>query len=167
MDALIEAILEILLELLGEFGFVIIGKIFDKAETNQKTLKNIKIIIYSFLAILLLILLSVSLYYKKSLLTILVLSYLIFILISYYFIYIFRNVFIRSIGEKIIRWSVRILRYVFTISLIVVGSIYLHDEVAKTLLIIGSIIGIIIYIFIDAFRIKKYNNRIKIEENIE
>ena len=166
MDALIEVILEIIFEFMAEFGFVLIGKVFDKAETDKKALKITKIIIYSFLAILLLILLIVSLIYKKGLLVGIVLSYFIFILLAYYLIFIFRTVTINPIAEKFVRWTVRITRYIFTIGLIVVGALYLNDEGAKILLITGSVIGILIYIFIDAFRIYRVNNRIKKEENI-
>ena len=51
------------------------------------------------------------------------------------------------------------MRYVFAVSLIVLANITLTNENAKIILILGSIAGIIIFVLIDAFRIRrcKYN----------
>ncbi len=166
MEALVELVFEIIFEVLGEVIFVIIGKFFNMVDEDERKLKITKIIIYSIIAILLLTLLIVSLAYKKGVIIALVLSYLMVLLIANYAIFFFRQIIISTTMEKITRWIVRILRYVFTISLIIVGINYLTDETAKILLISGSILAIVIYFFIDVYRIRKYNNKTKKEENI-
>ena len=167
MDAIIELVLELFFEFMAEFGFVLIGKLFNKVETDKKSLKAIKITIYSILAILLISLLVTSLIYKKGIIVVFVLSYLGLLLIAYYLIFLFNEVMVRPIGAKIVRWIVRIIRYPFAISLIILASLYLKDDLAKALMITGSIIGIIIFIFIDAFRIHRFNSKIKIKEDIK
>ncbi len=167
MEALVEIIFDLIFEVFGEFIFVLIGKLFNKAESDSKTLKIVKISVYSVIALLLMALLITSIIYKKGLIILFVLSYLGLLLVAYYLIFLFREVMVNPNGEKIIRWIVRIIRYPFTISLIVLASLYLNDEIAKALMITGSVIGLIIFILIDAFRIYRYNNKIKIEEDIE
>ena len=167
MDALVEFILEILFEVLAEFGGILIGKLFNRVETDKKALKAWKIVIYSIITALIMTLLIVSLIYKKGVIVIAVLSYLGLLLIAYYLIFLFREVMVRKTGEIIVRWIMRFARYAFSITLIVLAFLYLTDEVAQILMITGSIISIIIFVFIDAFRIYRYNNKIKIEEDIK
>ena len=51
MDALVELILEIVFEVLAEFGGILIGKLFNRVETNKKALKVWKIVIYSIIVL--------------------------------------------------------------------------------------------------------------------
>ncbi len=166
MDAIIEIVFEIVFEVFGEFLFVLIGKIFEKAGMDKRYLRKTKIIIYSILALVLLSLLILSLINKKGAIIALILSYLALIVVGYYLLFIFKTVTINPKASNIIRWIIRILRYPFVISLIVLSCIYLNDS-SKILMITGSAISIIIFVFIDAFRIYRYNNKIKIEEDIK
>ena len=159
MDALVEIILELVIEVFGELIFVGIGKLFTHVGESKKALKRTKIIIYSIIASLLLVLLVFSLIYKKGVIVWLVLSYLIFLLIAYYLMFIFNTVLARPRCSTVIRWIVRALRYVFMISLIIAANLTIQDHDARILLIFGSSIGIIVYIFIDAFRIYQYDRR--------
>ena len=156
MDALLEVILEFIFEILGEVIYVALGKLFEKIGTSEKTIKILKIVIYSTIAIALLVLLVFSLIYKKGILVILVISYLVLLLASYYLIFIFNVVLARPEGSNIIRWIVRISRYLFMIAFIVVANIELVDPVAKTVLVLGSILGMVIYYCIDYYRISNY-----------
>ncbi len=167
MDALVEFILEILFEVLAEFGGILIGKLFNRVETDKKALKAWKIVIYSIITALIMTLLIVSLIYKKGVIVIAALSYLGLLLIAYYLIFIFREVMVRKTGEIIVRWIMRFARYAFSITLIVLAFLYLTDEVAQILMLSGSALAIVIFIFIDVFRIHRYNSRICLEENIK
>lgn len=156
MEVIIELIAEFLFEFLAEVGVILIEKVFDKVESDKKALIITKIIIYSLITTALLLALIISLFYKKHLIVIDVISYLIFILLSYYIIFLFQG----PLGSKkvvlVTRWIVRIMRYVFAVSLIVLANITLTNENAKIILILGSIAGIIIFVLIDAFRIRRY-----------
>lgn len=165
MDALVELILELIFEVLGELLFCWSGKIFDKVENSKKALKITKIIVYSVLFALLMTLLIIAIIYKKGPIIGLTLGYMILIALSYYLIFIFQTVLVTN-GANVIRWILRITRYIFIIALITLGLLTLTDSTAKVLLVVGSIIGALIYIFIDAYRIRKYNKKIEKEENI-
>ena len=144
---------------------IIHGPYSTSLDIRKKALKITKIIVYSFLFILLTTLLVISVIYKKGPLIGLSLGYMIFIALAYYLIFIFKTVLVSN-GEIIIRWIVRITRYLFIIALIIVGLLTLKDDGAKVLLVIGAIVGALIYIFIDAYRIGRYNKKIEKEENI-
>ena len=156
MDALLEIILELIFEVFGEALFVLLGKVFEKIGASEKAIKIIKIVIYSTIAIALLVLLVFSLIYKKGILVILVISYLVLLLGAYYLIFIFNVVLARPEGSNVIRWIVRVSRYLFMIAFIVVANIELVDPVAKTILVMGSVLGLIIYYCIDYYRIGRY-----------
>lgn len=164
MEVLFDIIFEILFEVIGEMLFIFLGKLFDRIGGSEKGLKITKIIVYSLIASLLLILLIFSLIYKKGILIALVLGYLVFILLSYYLMFVFKTVLDKPKGYKVIKWIVRIARYLFTISLIVCANLLLEDKTAKLLLIIGSAVGILIYACIDSYTYTKYKERKNIND---
>lgn len=153
MEIVIELILEVFGELLIEVFMLIVGAIFKDVYYDPKKLKITKIVIYSSLAVLLITLLVISLCYKKGLFIILSLSYMIFIALAYYLIFVFRNIFKRPKIEIGVRRTVQILKYGFCITLIVLGSIFLTNQSAKVALIVFASISLIVFIFIDAFRL--------------
>ena len=164
MDALLELLFEIIFEVFGELIVLLIGKMFDFVSSDKRALKITKIVVYSILSVLLLLLLTVSILYKKNVLSIMAIAYLIFLLLTYYVIFICKENDYKIL-QRIIRIIVIIFRYAFTISLIVVGGIYLIDPTAKTLLIIGSSIAILIYFFIDCYRIYRHKKKIKFTDS--
>lgn len=159
MEVIIEILLDLIVEATFESLFILIGKVFNKVNNDKKSLKRTKIIIYSILAIGLLTLLTISICYKKGLLVILALSYFVYLLIAYYLIFFFKTVTINPNKENIVRWSTRILKYAFVITLFILGLLYLEDQTAKIILCTSSGIGIIIYIFIDSFRFYRYTRK--------
>lgn len=159
MDALIEILLEFIFEVFGEVIFTAIGAFFDKAETDRETLKKTKIVIYSILAAGLITLLTISLIYKKGIMSIVVVSYLFLVTLVYYLRFFFKEIVVRPRVIPYIVWPLRILKYVFMASLIVMANIFLTDPTAKGWLIAGAIIGIVIYVCIDIFRIRRNSHR--------
>ena len=159
MEALVELLLEIIFELLGVVLSVFLERVFDAVGSSKKALKITKIIVYTTIAVALLVLLTFSLIYKKGVLIILVLSYLVTILLAYYLIFIFNTVLDRPKGAVIVRWVVRVLRYVFMITLFVIANMVLEDTTAIILLMIGSAIGIIVYVCIDSYRGYQHNKK--------
>ena len=70
--------------------------------------------------------------------------------------FVFKNVLDRPKGSVIIKWIVRVIRYAFLISLIVCASFVLVDQTARTLLYIGSLLGICVFMFIDGYTYAQY-----------
>lgn len=158
MEVLLEIIIEVFGELLMHLFVVGVDKVFDHISENKKALKITKIAIYSILSIALIVLLTISLMYKKSVIAIAVISYLVFLAFAYYLIFFFKEIY-KPLGGTIVRWIVRVVRYLFSSLLIVLACIYLQDQTAKTLLIVGSSVSIVIYIFIDIFRFHRWSKK--------
>ena len=64
MEVLLDILVELFVEVIGEFIFVVLGKIFDRVGNSKKGLKITKIAVYSTIAVALLVLLVFSLIYK-------------------------------------------------------------------------------------------------------
>lgn len=158
MEVLIEFLAELLIEIFSELGAYIIGRVFEANLTNSKALKLTKNIIYTIVFAIVLTLLFIAIFNKRGIIILAVIVFLILNLFAIYLKYIIPNQ--KAKTALVIIGS--IMHYSFAITLIVLGSLYLENEASKIWLIALSAISILIFIFIDSFRIYKHYNKTSI-----
>lgn len=155
MEALIEILLEVFLELFFECIAAGISKLaswFDKKDKLRN--KLFYILLYTFYGLCIL-LFTLSIIYNKSLLVIIVLSYLLVCQIISLLKSINKNHFRKKYIDVILITFKTIIKYAFPIVLIVFGAIYLTHAQAKTWLIVLSCLGILLYFIIDIYRLTR------------
>ena len=155
MEVLIEFLAELIIEIFSELGVYIIGRVFEANLTNSKALKLTKNIIYTIVFAIVLTLLFIAIFNKRGIIILTVIVFLILNLFVIYLKYIIPNQ--KAKTALVIIGS--IMHYSFAITLIVLGSLYLENEASKIWLIALSAVSILIFIFIDLFRIYKHINK--------
>ena len=158
MEVLIEFLAELVIEIFSELGIYVIGRVFEANLTNSKALKLTKNIIYTIIFAIVLTLLFIAIFNKRGIIILTVIVFLILNLFVIYLKYIIPNQ--KAKTALVIIGS--IIHYSFAITLIVLGSLYLENEASKIWLIALSAISILIFIFIDSFRIYKHYNKTSI-----
>lgn len=151
MEILIEFLAELIIEIFSELGVYVIGRVFEANLTNSKALKLTKNIIYTIVFAIVLTLLFIAIFNKRGIIILTVIVFLILNLLIIYLKYIISS----QKAKKALVIIGAILRYSFSITLIILGGLYLENGASKILLIVLSFISILIFIFIDSFRIYK------------
>ena len=153
MEILIEFLAELIIEIFSELGVYVIGRVFEANLTNSKALKLTKNIIYTIVFAIVLTLLFIAIFNKRG---IIILTVIVFLILNLFIIYL-KYIISSQKAKKALVIIGAILRYSFSITLIILGGIYLENEASKILLIVLSFISILIFIFIDSFRIYKHS----------
>jgi hypothetical protein len=153
MDLIAEIIFGIL-ELLDCLGPVCCE--IGKMEANPESRKRIKIFIHILLVILIAVLITISLVYRKGIFSIVSVSYLCYVSLSYYLIFFFREIMYRPRVIPYVLWPLRILKCAFAIALIVMANLLLTNPYAKGLLIGGASVALFFYVCIDIHRIARF-----------
>ena len=153
MEILIEFLAELIIEVFGEIGVYVLGKFFNMNLHDSRALKITKYVIYTIVFLIEMTLLIIAIFNKRGIIIVTVIAFLILNLLVMYLRYIIPNKKTKSILLII----GTIIRYALAITLIVLASLYLENNASKICLIILSIISIIIFIFVDSFRIYKHS----------
>lgn len=153
MEILIEFLAELIIEVFGEIGVYVLGRFFDMNLHDSRALKITKYVIYTIVFLIEMTLLIIAIFNKRGIIIVTVIAFLILNLLVMYLRYIIPNKKTKSILLII----GTIMRYALAITLIVLASLYLENNASKIWLIILSIISIIIFIFVDSFRIYKHS----------
>ena len=153
MEILIEFLAELIIEVFGEIGVYVLGKFFNMNLHDSRALKITKYVIYTIVFLIEMTLLIIAIFNKRGIIIVTVIAFLILNLLVMYLRYIIPNKKTKSILLII----GTIIRYALAITLIVLASLYLENNASKIWLIILSIISIIIFIFVDSFRIYKHS----------
>ena len=164
-----EFIIEIIIEIFGELLIELIGAGISKfgvyVDTNQKAKKVFKYILSFCFFGLSIVLLTLSIIYKKQFLINISLIYMLVLVLLNLFKFINQNIWKKSKINNIIKWNKKIVYYSYPILLIVMTSLYLSNANAKAWIIALSVVAIIIYFIIDMFRLDKFITKRKIAKN--
>lgn len=161
MEALIEVVGELLIEIFGQLFSFLVVKLSDKVVKNTKLKKIISYCIAFFVFSCSLVLLILALIYKKELYVLLVCGYFLLILILYIIRYICQNILHASRLHLIVLWINRIVHYVFPFILIIVACN--NPNVASIPIVSCSVIAIMIYISVNVYRYHVHKKEIKYE----
>lgn len=155
-----EFLIEFLIEVFGEIIINVIGflisSFFDTVHSNSKIRKTIKNIIAFVFFSASIVVLSLSLIHHKAILSIVTIAYLLLMMFTYLFRYINRNIWLNNKARIVISWIQRIFHYSFPVLLIVFGNKTLIDYSAYLSLLIGCIIALVVFVFMDIYRIYRY-----------
>ena len=168
MEVLIELIIEvfgeIFIEVFANIGVELVSRFVKCIDSNSRTKKILKIVLSTLFFAACIVLLVISLIYKKNIFSILSISFILILVILDSIKFINRNIFKKNNIETVIKHIKRVVYYLIPISLIVLGSIFLVDLGAKVWLIILSSLAILIHFCIDMYRLDHYIKRRKIEK---
>lgn len=156
MEGLIEALIEVFGEVILEILGSIIGNFVKVIDTDRKVKKAVKYIIAFIFFGASITLLTLSLIYKKSLLVILTVSYMLIMLILHLLKFTNKNIINNKKMMLVINWIKRIMHYTFPIVLIIFGRLSLESKESRGWLIGCSIAAMVILLCIDIYRLVKY-----------
>lgn len=160
MEALIEIILEIVVNLLGELIATGCSAIASYYDSHDKIRNNsFKILLYIFY-ILCIILVTLSIIYNKAFLIIIVLSYILCYLIYSLFRSLNKNIFKKKWLKIILVIFKKLISYAYPIILIIFGTLNLTNVNAKVWLIVLSSIGIFVMFVMDIYRLTRISRYI-------
>ncbi len=160
MDVLIDALFEIFGEVIFEVLFHLVSAIFlsmvnflDRNDKTKSILKNTLIIIFFGLSI---VLVTLSLLYRKTTLVIITLSYLLIFIILQLVRYLNRHILKKryiTLIYLIIKW---IIDLALPILLIVFGVLTIKNDSGKSWLILLSTFSLAVLIFVNAYKLYKF-----------
>ena len=156
MEGLIEALIEVFGEVILEILGSVIGNFVKVIDTDRKVKKAVKYIIAFIFFGASITLLTLSLIYKKSLLVILTVSYMLIMLILHLLKFTNKNIINNKKMMLAINWIKRIMHYAFPIVLIIFGRLSLESKESRGWLIGCSIAAMVILLCIDIYRLVKY-----------
>ena len=163
MEVLIEALLEILGELIVTLIANGVGTLVSTIDGDAKLKKILKLIFTYTILLLTIFLIVMSLIYSKTFLTIIAVSYMLAVLV----IRLFKRLNMDNYNFKVVNITLdilrRVIRYGYLIVLIVFSSIYLTNKSAITWIIVLSSISLVLWFAIDLFKIWKRCNFKKTE----
>lgn len=157
MEIIIEALIEIFGELILTLLAEVIGVFAREVEANSSLKKGLKLGLKYTILTLTIILITLSLIYKKSFLVIIAVSYMLAILLITLVGYLNRDIWKNRIVKIIIEIIRRIAHYAYPILLIIFGALYLTNTKAIICLIIISVAAIVLWFSVDMFRVWRYN----------
>ncbi len=157
MEILIEALIEVFGEIILTALAEVIGAFARKVEANSLLRKGLKFGLKYTILTLTIILITLSLIYRKGFLVVIAVSYMLAILLITFVVSLNRDIWKNKIVRIIIEIVKRIVHYTYPILLIIFGALYLTNTKAKTSLIIISVVTIIIWFSVDMFRVWRYN----------
>lgn len=160
-----EALIELLVEVFGELFFEIIaqclcsvvGNFANYIHVQTKARKILKYIISGLIFSGCLVMVILSLIFKKKLYVLLVSCYFLLLLILYFLKFLNRNVFHKTKMEPWLIWINRIIHYVFPIVLIAYAA--LNQNKATPYIITCSSIAIFIYACVNIYRLYYHFNK--------
>lgn len=156
-----EALIEILVEFLGEILIELLAALFahfsSYVSSNTKAKRIIKYCVAAIIFSATLVLLIMSICYKKTLYIGLVIGYFLILLIIYIIKFLNRNIWKNPKAEQAILWTNRGIHYVFPIILIIFSAI--HQNKATPAIIILSCVALGIYLGINLYRLETRNKR--------
>lgn len=160
MEELVGALIEIFGELIIEIIAHVIGAIagsFDyELETNPVFKKRVKYIITYVFYGLAIVLFGLSLFYHKTTMTIIAVSYLMTLSLLNICKFINNNNFDNKSFKLVIVIIRRIVYYTFPILCIIFGAKTLTNESAIIWLCVLSSVALLVYLIVDIRRIVKY-----------
>lgn len=158
-----EMILEIIIEVFGEAILTIIaeaiGTFVNVINQDKRKKKIIKYIITYLILGLTILLITLSLIFSKKVLAIIAISYMLLSLLFTLIKRINKDRFNNKVLSLIISILKRIVNYSYPIILIVFGVITLDNNKALISIIVLSIIGFIIFLSIDFYKIWKHDKK--------
>lgn len=158
-----EMILEIIIEVFGEAILTIIaeaiGTFVNVIDQDKRKKKIIKYIITYLILGLTILLITLSLIFSKKVLAIIAISYMLLSLLFTLIKRINKDRFNNKVLSLIISILKRIVNYSYPIILIVFGVITLDNNKALISIIVLSIIGFIIFLSIDFYKIWKHDKK--------
>lgn len=157
MEILIEALIELFGEIILTALAEVIGTFARKVEANNLLRKGLKLGLKYSILTLTIILITLSLIYKKGFLVIIAVSYMLAILLITLVVSLNRDIWQNRIVRIIIEIIKRIVHYIYPILLIIFGALYLTNTKAKASLIIICVVAIILWFSVDMFRVWRYN----------
>lgn len=157
MEILIEIFGEIILELIVHGLGFIIGKFANFVDTNSKVKKILKYTITFLFFGLSLILLIMSIIYRKKILIIVTLVYMLISLLLNISVFTNSNFNTESVYiKRIIYWFKKLVLYSYFILIIIFSSIEDLNKKSRVTVIVSAVIAMIIYFSIDMFKLSKY-----------
>ena len=163
-----EIILEIIIEVFGEAILTIIaeaiGAFVNVIDQDKRKKKIIKYIITYLILGLTILLITLSLIFSKKVLAIIAISYMLLSLLFTLIKRINKDRFNNKVLSLIISILKRIVNYSYPVILIVFGVITLDNNKALISIIVLSIIGFIIFLSIDLYKIWKHDKKDIIEK---
>ena len=158
-----EIILEIIIEVFGEAILTIIaeaiGTFVIVIDQDKRKKKIIKYIITYLILGLTILLITLSLIFSKKVLAIIAISYMLLSLLFTLIKRVNKDRFNNKVLSLIISILKRVVNYSYPIILIVFGVITLDNNKALISIIVLSIIGFIIFLSIDLYKIWKHDKK--------
>ena len=159
MELIIEFIIEVFGELILTIVAEAIGTFVNVIDQDKRKKKIIKYIITYLILGLTILLITLTLIFSKKVLTIIAISYMLLSLLFTLIKRINKDKFNDKVLTIIISVLKRIVNYSYPIILIIFGVITLDDNKALISIIILSIIGFIIFLSIDIYKIWRHNKK--------
>lgn len=158
-----EIILEIIIEVFGEAILTIIAEAIlafvNVIDQDKRKKKIIKYIITYLILGLTILLITLSLIFSKKVLAIIAISYMLLSLLFTLIKRVNKDRFNNKVLSLIISILKRVVNYSYPIILIVFGVITLDNNKALISIIVLSIIGFIIFLSIDLYKIWKHDKK--------
>jgi|SRR5690554_5512879 len=157
---IIEFIIQVFAEIFLELFLYLIAFIFEtfvvKIDKDDQFKNRIKVAIYYIFIGLMIVLMTLSIVYQKTVIIIIALSYILLKLILKIFVVLYRDKPIKHPIQLTIHYIQKLLNYVYPVILIIYGVINIEHVGGKVSLIVFSSVVLLVLVLMDTYRIRRY-----------